>query len=124
MSMKRVIQVAAFVTLATLVSSAAAAPPDLAPSYGACLRPDGSVYHPSECLFHPCRCPSGMTPFAVDDCAPREAAAPNAPAANRARALAFANGTLRSARYEGRRFCLQIFRNDPMDNGANLTPEQ
>ena len=128
--------------LAAGVSLTFAAPqPIPSPDSGAiiCLNPDGErAFGGFHCTALPgashtsCRCPGRSTHDTVDYCKPDEKPAPDQVDANRARAAAAANGTLRTATFQGRRFCARDpYRKQdsyssswgsPMDNGVGGVP--
>ena len=94
-----------------------------------CLKTDGAgAWGGPDCRRGQCVCPTHSTPYVADYCKPGERGAPNQTDANKARAAAAASGTLRTATFEGRRFCVHYvsdpFRpSDPIDNGVSFPPE-
>jgi hypothetical protein len=89
-----------------------------------CLRPDGGVTQ-TPFIGWGDRCPGRSTPVVVDICRPHESPAPNFGDANRARAAAYANGSIRNATYRGRRFCVRhidhpFSPSDPMESDSPL----
>jgi hypothetical protein len=70
-----------------------------------CMKPDGAL---TQDPFDGWRkCPGRSTPYVVELCRAGELPPPNTNDTNRARAAAAAKGAIRTATYQGRRFCVR-----------------